>query len=201
MRGLVAVVLSGWSGIMALGWYLADQRAGRCNDTYNCRVAELATRDAFLIVGLMLPFLIVALVALYATRKPGRSGWGLRWNNVTASAVEGPGALSKLPKDAISPAYRSARRSINRWPRIAILLVAAFVLGWLGAYISLASGPARLAAAVSALPAPEVRLTPVEGDPFRDPPATATASARLLQSDTHFGTDDEGQRRARINDE
>lgn len=51
MKRLAVTALIGWVGIMALGWYLADGRARRCPDTYNCAANELGTRDAFSLLG------------------------------------------------------------------------------------------------------------------------------------------------------
>lgn len=53
---------------MALGWYLADGRARHCPDTYNCAANELGTRDAFLIAGLLVPFLVAVLLAILNAR-------------------------------------------------------------------------------------------------------------------------------------
>lgn len=58
----MAVMLAGWGGIMTLGWWLANERVARCSDTYNCTVNEMGTRDAFLVAGLLVPF-VVAMTA------------------------------------------------------------------------------------------------------------------------------------------
>lgn len=60
MRRAVAVSLAGWASIMSLGWWLASERMARCSSTYNCVVHEMGTRDAFLIAGLLVPFVFVA---------------------------------------------------------------------------------------------------------------------------------------------
>jgi hypothetical protein len=75
-RVVAGALLAGWSGIMGLGWFLADARASRCGSTYNCQVNELATRDAFLIVGLLIPFLIAGAVASVTAIRNGRVDGG-----------------------------------------------------------------------------------------------------------------------------
>lgn len=73
MKRITTFALIGWAGIMALGWYLADGRARRCPDTYNCAANELGTRDAFLIAGLLVPFLIAVLLAILNARSGARA--------------------------------------------------------------------------------------------------------------------------------
>lgn len=68
MKRITTFALIGWAGIMALGWCLADGRARRCPDTYNCAANELGTRDAYLIAGLLVPFLIAVLLAILNAR-------------------------------------------------------------------------------------------------------------------------------------
>lgn len=172
------IALAGWAGLIATGWWLASVRMASCPDTYNCRVHEMATRDAFLITGLLLPFLIV-VGRLLATGRGGRGRY------------EPPGVprLTERPPVHLT-GLRS--RSSRRWGVVALcsLAVFAFSAGWLGSQLyAAASGenPAPPAFAQAATPY----------DAFSAP--VAAAPSVPITSET--ATSDTGQWRVGIDEE
>lgn len=137
MRQFAAAVLTGWALVMALGWFLANQRAARCSDTYNCTVNELATRDAFLITGLIVPLLLIA--ALFMVRARVRPAG----QTVLAKAL--PAASQRNRFRTRLDAFRIMLPPRLKVPSLA-WIIAAFCMGWACAYGMLVILPARSAA-------------------------------------------------------
>lgn len=189
MRRLAGAGLTGWTAIMSLGWVLADRRAGRCADTYNCTVHELGTRDAFLVVGLLVPFLVITALALLGSRRAVQANW-----KPARTRTGLPARLDPLPTDLPSRIRFSQLRPFLRY-RVATLVVAAFALGWTGAYVFFSgmpvadasersvetSGEAAIDAAAAASDAATdaasaPRLIPAHGNPFDEPSPNHSAS-------------------------
>ena len=82
-KRIVAFALTGWAAIIALAWWLADQRIGLCKAmTYSaetrCQVAATAARDFILIFGLTAALVFLVIVAALWARRSGRlSQWSL----------------------------------------------------------------------------------------------------------------------------
>lgn len=137
MRPFVVAILTGWALVMTLGWFLANQRAARCSDTYNCTVNELATRDAFLVTGLIVPLLLIA--ALYMVRARVRPA------DQTVLAKALPAASQRNRLRTGLDALRIMLPLRLKVPSIA-WIIAAFCMGWACAYSILVILPARSAA-------------------------------------------------------
>lgn len=189
MRRFAVAGLAGWGAIMALGWWLADRRAVQCSDTYNCTVQELGTRDAFLVLGLLVPFLIIAAMAFLGARPGAQFRWWQTGTNVPLLAR----SVSRdfAPEEKVRPLRFI--QGTTAWTGGAI--VAAFAFAWLCAYIALvwmpeqsaatamtevardAAEEAADAAAAASDAAAEAdaspRLVPVPGNPFGEPPSQA----------------------------
>lgn len=160
MKRLALTALVGWAGIMALGWYLADGRARHCPDTYNCAANELGTRDAFLIAGLLVPFLVAVLLAILNARRgaplidrPTGTNGPLLTHNKPKSAYR-----RSVPWRLIIPAEPRARA--------AILLTLVFALYLLAVAISQDGGAAT--ALDAARPGTSEASDPVEAGGWRD---------------------------------
>ena len=134
MIRVAAAGLAGWATIMALGWWLAGARANQCAETYNCKVHELATRDAFLIVGLIVPFLVMAVFVIWMARREHLLGHRVE-------PMPGARQVPLVPTRLLNPAWRELRPAF-RLPSAA-LAVAAFAVGWASAYLALVWLPAR----------------------------------------------------------
>ena len=74
-RRIVALALTGWSGIIALAWWLADRRIEICGDRmYNrdCIIEAAAARDTVLIAGLSVALAVLIVAALVGARRAER---------------------------------------------------------------------------------------------------------------------------------
>jgi hypothetical protein len=140
MGRIAGTGLAGWGAIMALGWWLADRRAGQCSDTYNCTVHELGTRDAFLVFGLLVPFLAVTALAFIGTRQ---SAQARRWPDRDKVPLL---ARTGAREAAQGARLRPLRRLQGIWLQSAPAIGVAFALGWLCAYVLLVWMPERSAA-------------------------------------------------------
>ena len=86
MKLIVAGVLTGWTGIVALAWWLADRRLGsmcKFMEQY-CNASQLATRDWTLVAGIALPFLLISWLALTGRIRIARLN--LRWPTRTPAS-------------------------------------------------------------------------------------------------------------------
>lgn len=126
MRHLATAALTGWAVIMASGWVLADRRASRCPDTYNCAVSELGTRDAFLICGLLVPFMMALSFAILNARR------GARIDLPTANLARPFLARTEVTTDIFS-ARKITTLLRGHWLPVAAMVGAAFALGWVSA--------------------------------------------------------------------
>lgn len=138
IKRIMLFVLAGWAAIMALGWWLAHARIAACPAAYNCEVHEMGTRDAFLIAGLLVPFLITVL-GLVASLRSQRRRHGL------------PSMPALSARASIRPPSPSGAPNQHRGKgAICSVAVLMFFAGWFGAqlYAATAQNDPSPAAAV-----------------------------------------------------
>ena len=156
MKWIAAGLLAGWTGIVALAWYLADRRIWLCtNDVWPdtqspCFTRATATRDAVLIWGPAIGLVGLAWLAIELRRDWIRAPW--TWPSRCAGNIK-----------RLTMPFRTWN-SRSRALAISLILLMFALTVWLigGAAIT----PRPTASDVAKAVETEPRLTPVDYDPF-----------------------------------
>lgn len=172
MRRVAAAALASWLGIMAVGWVLADRRAALCSDTYNCAVHETGTRDAFLVAGLLVPFLLAFVITLPMFLRAGGTHWSPGFARERLLVLDEPGVASRWPGGGLLALPFASR------PQAWVLALAAFAMGWGSAWAMLIWKPAGEPFAMS-----ETAELATEAAAVEDPAMAAAAEASYAAID------------------
>jgi hypothetical protein len=129
-KRIAAGALAGWTGILGMGWWLANERIGLCDgNRYNCAAETTGTRDLILIGGLLVPF-IAAVVVLLARANVVARGGGRQVLIVSAPKRANSGPVSRFMRLTGSPArvsfdWRPTRRDV----RVVLAMVISMLVG------------------------------------------------------------------------
>jgi hypothetical protein len=145
---IIALGLVGWSGIIALAWWLADQRIDLCDyDESGCVVRTTAARDFVLVFGLSVALIVMIGAAFVWVRRGGSFNSSRVWPVPT---IENAKRMATLRGKEF--AFPFAKASIP------FVLVLAAIFGFV-VYRQPAPKPASAA---------DAQLTPVDRDSFSD---------------------------------
>jgi hypothetical protein len=168
---ILALGLLGWSGIIALAWWLADQRIALCGyGEHSCVVRATGTRDFVLVSGLTVTLVVTIAAALLWARR-GRP-FSFNW--------------SKKPGDRASLDASSTSNSLGKGSVLALKASLLLVLGLI----------ALLSEGLYQKPDPKsarVVLTPVEGNPFADLIPTETKEETAQAKENHASAAEESE--------
>ncbi|MFM5954208.1 MAG: hypothetical protein ACKOPE_07895 [Novosphingobium sp.] len=131
MKRIVIGSLIGWSGIVGLGWWLADRRVHLCgNYDPACVIKATAARDAALTNGLTVALVMCvgfAVLTGFRAASPHRQRNGIN---------PSPSIRAPLRLGPLADLWEAARPGRGlRWLRASALAILIFGLGWLSSSI------------------------------------------------------------------